>query len=76
MPVSELHYNQLFPKARKMKIALKIKVFLWLMIKERILTKDNLSKKGWIGTKNYEFLGADESVGHLPLCVFVCLFPF
>ena len=30
----------------RMKMPLKIKAFSWLVIKNRILTKDNLSKKG------------------------------
>ena len=33
----------------KAKIPLKIKVFMWLVKSNAILTKDNLSKKGWQG---------------------------
>jgi hypothetical protein len=33
----------------KIKIPLKIKVFLWLLHRETILTKDNLAKRKWNG---------------------------
>jgi zinc-binding in reverse transcriptase len=33
-----------------LKIPLKVKLFLWLAIKNRILTKDNLIKRGWHGS--------------------------
>jgi hypothetical protein len=33
----------------KIKIPLKVKIFLWLMLKNSILTKDNLLKRGWTG---------------------------
>lgn len=44
---------------------LKVKAFSWLVIKNRILTKDNLSKKGWKGAKFCEFCDYEESVNHL-----------
>lgn len=43
-----------------LKIPLKYKLFLWLSLNNRILTKDNLSKQGWRGT-----CGAPETVSHL-----------
>jgi hypothetical protein len=33
----------------KIKIPLKFKVFLWLLYREAILTKDNLVKRNWRG---------------------------
>lgn len=45
--------------------------FVWLVIKERILTKDNLSKKGWAGDKRCEFCDADENIDHI---FFTCSF--
>ena len=48
-----------------MKMLLKIKAFSWLVIKNRILTKDNLSKKGWKGAKHCEFCDSIENVDHL-----------
>jgi hypothetical protein len=35
----------------KLKIPLKIKVFLWLLNKRLILTKDNLARKNWKGSQ-------------------------
>ena len=49
----------------KLKVPLKIKAFIWLVIKGRILTKDNLCKKGWKGTNKCEFCDANEYIDHL-----------
>lgn len=49
----------------KVKIPLKIKTFLWLMLKDSILTRDNLWRRGWKGVKSCLFCGADESIDHL-----------
>ena len=54
-----------FKKLWRMKMPLKVKAFSWLVIKNRILTKDNLSKKGWKGAKFCEFCDCEESVNHL-----------
>ncbi|KAG8045329.1 hypothetical protein GUJ93_ZPchr0008g13376 [Zizania palustris] len=49
-----------------LRIPLKIKLFLWLTLKNKILTKDNLLKRGWKGgSKNCFFCGKDEFVQHL-----------
>jgi hypothetical protein len=37
-------------KIWKWKIPLKIKIFLWLLQKGVVLTKDNLAKKNWKGS--------------------------
>jgi hypothetical protein len=34
-----------------LKIHLGIKVLCWLVVKNRVLTRDNLKKKGWKGTE-------------------------
>lgn len=47
------------------KLPLRLKVFLWLMLKRSILTKDNLIYRGWVGDKTCMFCGADESINHL-----------
>ncbi|KAG8086542.1 hypothetical protein GUJ93_ZPchr0010g7976 [Zizania palustris] len=54
-----------------LKVPLKVKVFLWLASRNKILTKDNLLKKGWKGgSKQCFFCGSDETVQHLFLeCV-------
>jgi hypothetical protein len=53
----------------KLKIPLRIKVFDWLVIKNRVLTRDNLKKKGWKGSGLCEFCDSLESQNNL---FFVC----
>ena len=53
----------------KIKVPPKIKVFLWLVNKNSILTRDVLLKKGWKGGKECVFCGQDESIDHL---MFTC----
>lgn len=57
----------IFPhkKLWKIKVPLKIKIFLWLVLKNIILTKDNLLRRGWKGTDKCMLCGAKESVEHL-----------
>lgn len=43
----------------------KMKIFLWLVRQNRILTKDNLLKKGWAGSSKCKFCDQDETVDHL-----------
>lgn len=43
----------------------KIKIFLWLMVTKIILTRDNLLRSGWKGSKCCVFYGQDESIDHL-----------
>lgn len=40
----------------------KIKIFIWLMINNAVLTKDNLIKRKWSGNPTYQFCDHDESV--------------
>ena len=53
----------------KAKIPLKIKIFMWLVKQNTILTRDNLSRKGWQGDKTCSFCNAPENVEHLSLSV-------
>jgi zinc-binding in reverse transcriptase len=46
-------------------IPLKIKIFLWLVKQNKILTKDNLARKGWIGNQQCIFCQCSETVEHL-----------
>jgi zinc-binding in reverse transcriptase len=46
-------------------IPLKIKIFLWLVKQNKILTKDNLRKRGWIGNNTCVFCNEIETVDHL-----------
>jgi hypothetical protein len=39
----------------RLKIPLKIKIFMWYLQKEVVLTKDNLAKRNWNGEKNVVF---------------------
>jgi zinc-binding in reverse transcriptase len=48
-----------------LKIPLKVKLFLWLSLNYRILTKDNLHKRGWSRSLNCCFCVGSESVDHL-----------
>lgn len=43
----------------------KIKIFLWLVKKNRILTKTNIAKGGWPGSLDCPFCGLPESINHL-----------
>lgn len=55
-----------------MKIPLKVKVFIWLVLKKRIPTRDRLIKQGWVKDPTCVLCGADEeSVDDLfARCVF------
>jgi zinc-binding in reverse transcriptase len=44
---------------------LKIKIFLWLVQKNMILTKHNMLKRGWTGNTSCIFCNDIESVEHL-----------
>ena len=47
------------------KIPLKIKVFMWFVHKQVILTKDNLIKRNWTGPTRCSFCDRDETIKHL-----------
>jgi hypothetical protein len=49
----------------KIKIPLKIKVFIWLLYREAILTKDNLVKRNWYGNVKCYFCDSNETIQHL-----------
>jgi len=49
----------------KLKIPLKIKVFMWFLNKKVLLTGDNLAKRNWNGSKKCCFCDAEEKVEHL-----------
>ncbi|WVZ99656.1 hypothetical protein U9M48_044919 [Paspalum notatum var. saurae] len=49
----------------KIKIPLKIKIFLWYLQKGVILTKDNLAKKNWMGSQKYCGCNINETIEHL-----------
>jgi hypothetical protein len=43
----------------------KIKVFMWLLTKKKILTKVNLAKRGWNGELKCQFCNMEDLVDHL-----------
>jgi hypothetical protein len=49
----------------KIKVPLKIKIFMWFLHHKVILTKDNLAKRNWEGSKTCVFCDKDESIQHL-----------
>ena len=49
----------------KLKIPLKIKVFMWFLNNKVLLTKDNLAKRRWQGCTKCSFGGSEETVEHL-----------
>ena len=49
----------------KLKLPLKIKVFLWYLYKGVVLTKDNLARRQWQGDRKCCFCSSDESIQHL-----------
>jgi hypothetical protein len=49
----------------KLKVPLEIKIFMWFLHRNVILTKDNLAKQNWNGWKKCAFCDSDESINHL-----------
>jgi hypothetical protein len=49
----------------KIKVPFKIKVFLWLLHREAILTKDNLAKRNWNENIMCYFCDSYETIQHL-----------
>lgn len=54
-------YNTLW----KSKIPLKIKIFVWLLRQDKILTKCSFQSRGWQGNIDCVFCGSSETVDHL-----------
>jgi hypothetical protein len=52
-------------KIWKGNIPAKIKIFLWLVANNAILTKDNMIRRKWKGDPSYYFCEKEESVTHL-----------
>ena len=58
----------------KLKIPLKIKIFIWFLNRKVLLTKYNLAKRNWKGSIHCAFCGCNESIDHLFLsCPFAKL---
>jgi hypothetical protein len=44
---------------------MKVRIFLWEVLKHSILTKDNLLKRGWTWNDQCQFCGGKETIQHL-----------
>ncbi len=67
--VSDVRYSKIWG----IKAPVKVKVFVWLVLKNRVLTRDNLLKRGWRGDDGCELCTErSETVNHLFLN---CRFP-
>jgi hypothetical protein len=49
----------------KAKVPLKIKIFLWQLFQNAILTRDNLKKRKWGGSPLCSFCQQEETMTHL-----------
>jgi hypothetical protein len=49
----------------KIKVPLKIRIFMWFIYKKAILTKDNLAKRRWRGCTKCVFCDNKETIDHL-----------
>jgi hypothetical protein len=49
----------------KLKIPLKVKIFMWFLNSKVLLTKDNLAKQNWHGCMKCCFCDSTETVEHL-----------
>ena len=49
----------------KTRIPLKIKIFLWYLHRGVVLTKDNLARRNWNGSKKCVFCSHNETIQHL-----------
>ena len=52
-------------KIWKSKIPLKVKIFMWYLHRGVVLTKDNLARRNWPGSKKCSFCSHDETIKHL-----------
>jgi hypothetical protein len=57
------HHRRQFSKKFlwKFKIPMKVRIFLWEVLKNSILTKDNLLKRGWTGNDHCQ----KETINHM-----------
>uniref|UniRef100_A0A453F5M7 Reverse transcriptase zinc-binding domain-containing protein n=2 Tax=Aegilops tauschii subsp. strangulata TaxID=200361 RepID=A0A453F5M7_AEGTS len=50
---------------RKVKVPLRIKIFMWFIHKQVILPKDNLIKRRWVGSSRCYFCDHDKIIQHI-----------
>ena len=56
-----LYYKDIW----KAKLPLKIKIWMWLINHNAILTKDNLLKRNWLGDPTCAFGNETETIPHI-----------
>jgi hypothetical protein len=49
----------------QIKLPVKIKIFMWYLLKGVVLTKDNLTTRNWQGSSKCGFCNLDETIQHL-----------
>jgi hypothetical protein len=49
----------------KIKVPLKIHIFMWFLYKKVVLTKENFAKRRWTGCTKCVFYGSNETIEHL-----------
>jgi hypothetical protein len=59
---NEVCQNEWYLELWKWKIPLKVKLFCWLMFENKILTWDNLTKRGIIGPSRCVLCGAKRNI--------------
>jgi hypothetical protein len=64
------HTKYLHKYLWKIKVLLKIKVFMWFLNKNILLTKDNLIKRKWQGNEKCYFYNQKETIQHLFISMF------
>lgn len=67
--VTSCDYGHNYKYIWKGKISAKIKIFLWLVANNALLTKDNMIRRKWIGDPSCYFCQQPETVSHL---LFAC----
>jgi hypothetical protein len=49
----------------KLKMPLKVRIFMWLLLRKVLLTKNNLARRNWNGSLKCYFCDQDETIQHL-----------
>ena len=60
-----MYLRNRFKHVWKAKISYKIKIFMWLVENNAILTKDNMLKRHWVGSPTCHFCFENETIEHL-----------